>query len=331
MSELRRDPIVNRWVIISAERAARPMPPWPAPAAPDESFCPFCEGNEHSTPPEIMALRPHGSAPNGPGWSLRVVPNKFPALTLQGAPAPEDHGPYHRMEGAGAHEVIIETPDHRATLGAMDAGRVTDMLRAARERFRALAADSRLVCAQFFKNHGREAGASLPHPHAQIIAMPVVSRRLIEETCAARERFRETGSCVLCHVVAHELAHGERVIFQTRHFIALAPYAARTPFETWILPLGHRARFERETDEALADLGAALSRVARAIGAALDSPPYNLILMSLPFREGGEESYHWRLEFLPVTNRLAGFEWGAGFHINTTPPEEAAARMRENS
>ena len=331
MSELRRDAIVNRWVIISAERASRPMPPWPAPAAPEESFCPFCEGNEHSTPPEIMAIRPSNSPPNGPGWTLRVVPNKFPALALEGAPAPEDHGPYHRMEGVGAHEVIIESPDHHATLGSMTDERVTDLLRAARSRLRALAADPRLACAQFFKNHGREAGASLPHPHAQIIAMPVVSRRLAEEVCAARERFTESGACVFCQVIAHERERRERVIFQTRHFIAVAPYAARTPFETWILPATHRARFELETDESLAGLGALLARVARAIGAALGDPPYNVILMSLPFRERGEEHYHWRLEFLPVTSRLAGFEWGAGFHINTTPPEEAAARMRESS
>jgi UDPglucose--hexose-1-phosphate uridylyltransferase len=331
MPELRRDPVIDRWVIIAEERSRRPFsPPGPPPAPVDDPACPFCEGAEFETPPEVAALRPEGSPPDGPGWRLRVVPNKFPALTGDGPVETTGVSSLYRsLTGVGVHEVIIETPRHAVRFSELSDDRIADLFRVVRDRFRVFAEDPRLVCAQFFKNHGASAGASLAHSHSQIIAMPVIARRLAEEMSGARRRHDETGGCVYCRMAADQRPDGDRLVEGGETITVMTPYAPRFAFETWLTPTRHASRFEESDDTTLVALAAALKRTLGRIETALDYPPYNLMLFTAPFDVGAPPWYHWRLEIIPVTGRPAGFEWGSGFAINPTSPEEAARQLRK--
>lgn len=330
MRELRRDPVVDRWVIISAERAARPIIASSCQQAAPGGFCPFCEGNESSTPKEVYALRDDGSPPNGPGWRLRVVPNKFPALARQGELVISKEGMYDRMSGTGVHEVLIETPKHDLALAALSSGQIADLFRAVRLRFCEFKKDKRIRCAQFFKNHGYIAGASIEHSHSQIIAMPVVSKLLKEELYGAERYFSRENRCVYCDIIDKEISSGVRVILETERFIALAPYASRFAYETLLLPKKHHHRFEDADDGTIVALAEILRELLGRTNLILSHPPYNLMLHTVSFGAGAEDGYyHWHVEFLPIVGRVAGFEWGAGFFINAVPPEEAARRLRE--
>ncbi|MGK7345937.1 MAG: galactose-1-phosphate uridylyltransferase [Candidatus Nitrospinota bacterium M3_3B_026] len=333
MPEIRKDPVVDRWVIISEERAARPMTRWAEreKEAEEDSFCPFCEGNETLTPPEVLAFRENGGRPDGPGWRLRVVPNKFPALGMDGGPLVEKNGIYRSVSGVGAHEVIIETPDHARQLADGPPEMVVDLFRAVRMRIEAYREDGRISCVQFFKNHGPEAGASLGHSHSQLIAMPVVSKHIREELFGAERAREKLGRCVYCEIVRRELDNGARVVMENDGFAAVAPFAPRFAYETWIIPKKHAPRFEESAAGLLEDLGAAYMDVVGRINALLDRPPYNMMLHTAPQDGDGYGSYHWHMELMPVLTRVAGFEWGSGFHINSTPPEDAARFLREVS
>ena len=281
------------------------------------------------TPPEVLAHRPIGSLPDSPGWAVRVVPNKYPALDLAGDLATEGKGLFTRMNGVGAHEVIIETPDHGKTLGSMSIDEITQVLTAIRERVLALKQDRRLRFVLVFKNHGGAAGASLEHPHSQLIALPVVPDLVREELDGAKRHFAATRRCVFCDVIGEELAAGTRVIHANAEVVALAPYAARFPFETWLLPRHHVARFEEASPAECESFARVLQSVVTRLERALDSPAYNFILHSAPFADAEASPYHWHAEILPKISRAAGFEWGAGFYINPVAPEEAARILRE--
>ena len=328
MPELRRDPIVGRWVIISTERARRPSdfptPRWQRKGGP----CVFCSGQETSTPEEVWALRPDGSAPNGPGWLVRVVPNKFPALRIEGELERSGEGLYDRMTGVGAHEVVIEAPAHDAAIERLAPGHLAEVLRAYRDRIRDLAKDPRLEYVMVFKNHGDPAGASLEHTHSQLIATPIVPIMVEEELAGAMQHFRIKQRCIWCDIVRQEGRDRVRVIREEEGFVALAPFAPRFPFETWILPVAHRSSFE---DTAIGDLSALAGLISKILGAMarhLDDPPYNFMLHSAPLRTAALDHFHWHLEIIPKLTRVAGFEWGTGFFINPTPPEEAAEYLR---
>jgi len=330
MQELRRDPVVDRWVIISAQRAARPVTVSGSEQVKAGGFCPFCEGNESSTPDEVYALRDNGSPPNGPGWRLRVVPNKFPALARQGELIVSNEGMYDRMSGVGVHEVLIETSDHNLPLAALPSGRIADLFQAVRHRFCEFKKDKKIKCAQFFKNHGFQAGASIEHSHSQIIAMPVVSKLLKEELFGAEKYYRRENRCVYCDMIDMETSARVRVVMENKDFIALAPYASRFAYETLLLPKKHNHRFEdtgEDTINALADI---LKKLLQNTNSILGHPPYNLMLHTFSFGQGADADgyYHWHVELLPMVNRVAGFEWGAGFFINPVPPEEAAKSLR---
>src|ERR1700693_3121955 len=234
MPELRKDPITDSWVIISTDRARRPSDfiREPTPREPSSRFCPFCPGNESKTPPEVLAFR-NGSSANQPGWSLRVIPNKFPVLGIEGELTRQGDGMFDKMSGIGAHEVIIETPDHTATMASMSDKQVEDVLWAFRERVLDLKKDHRLRYILLFKNHGEAAGASLEHPHSQLIALPVIPKRVKEELEGARHYFDFKERCVYCDIVRQETQAGARLVIETDRFVVLEPYAARFPFETW--------------------------------------------------------------------------------------------------
>lgn len=341
MSELRFDPIRRRWSIIATERRFRPhefQRPEPEPAG-ELGACPFEYGNEHHTPPEIFVIAKGGRSPNGPGWQVRVVPNKFPALRVEGELSREGVGLYDRVTGIGAHEVIIEGPDHHRSLVDMAPEDVALIFRAARERLLDLRKDIRIRYVLVFKNHGRDAGASLFHPHSQIIATPVIPTVVVEELNNARQHWSHKERCIFCDLIQQERSYGSRVVFETAHFFLLEPFAASFPFETWILPKVHSHDFALCGDQVLLDLARVVRDFLRRIRTLLADPPYNMILHTAPSphpRPGQprywttiEQDFHWHLEFIPRVTRIAGFEWGSGYAINPTPPEDAARFLRE--
>jgi UDPglucose--hexose-1-phosphate uridylyltransferase len=324
--------VVGRWVIISTERARRPLD-FPTKQAERMSGgpCVFCAGQEARTPDEVWALRPGGTAPNTPGWLARVVPNKFPALRIEGNLERSGEGMYDRMNGVGAHEVVIEAPDHAAKIEQLPVTHLAEVLRAYRERIIDLAKDPRLQYVMVFKNHGPAAGASLDHSHSQLIATPIVPLMVEEELSGAFQHFRMKQRCIWCDILRQERHDGGRVVLEEEGFIALAPFAPRFPFETWVLPVAHESRYEETSMGDLLPLASLLGELLRRMSRTLGDPPYNLILHSAPLRAHALEHFHWHMEIIPILTRVAGFEWGSGFFINPTPPEEAARYLREDS
>lgn len=329
MPELRKDPILGRWVIISTERGRRPSDFSHQERRSSGGFCPLCEGNEDKTPPEVLAFRANGGLPNTPGWSLRVVPNKFPALRIEGELNREGDGVYDKMNGVGAHEVVIETPLHHETLTSLPLKAVEDVLRAYRARIVDLMGDRRFQYVMVFKNHGPAAGASLEHSHSQLIALPIVPKTVREELNGAKEYFEYKDRCVFCDIIAQELKQKKRIISENDRFISIAPFASTFPFEAWILPKGHHENFALMEPFHFGEAAQILQDTLQRMDRVLVDPPYNYIIHSAPFDGGDGEYYHWHLEILPKLTRMAGFEWGTGFFINPTPPEEAAAYLRE--
>jgi UDPglucose--hexose-1-phosphate uridylyltransferase len=327
--ELRKDPVTGRWVIISTDRRKRPSD-FHIELAPPISgeHCPFCPGRESMTPPEVLAFRDQGGASNAPGWSLRVVPNRYPALQVEGNLDREGEGLFDRMNGIGAHEVIIETPDHAKTLSTMSEVEIERVLWAYRERIVDLKRDQRFRFLLVFKNHGAAAGATLEHSHSQLIALPIVPDFVRQEIDGARRHFEAKERCVFCDIVRQEVAAGRRLISENAHVVTLAPYAPRFPFETWLLPRIHGSRFEDASREQYGGLAGMLKLVLGRMDRALEKPSYNLIIHTAPVSDGATDFYHWHVELIPKLARTAGFEWGSGFYINPTSPEEAADVLR---
>ncbi|MDO9351672.1 MAG: galactose-1-phosphate uridylyltransferase [Deltaproteobacteria bacterium] len=329
MPELRKDPIYGRWVIISTERSRRPSDFAPEERRPIGGFCPLCEGNEDRTPPEVLAFRDNGTPPNSPGWSLRVVPNKFPALRIEGELDREGEGIYDKMNGIGAHEVVIETPQHSETLSTLPLKGVEKVLWAYRERMVDLRRDQRLRHVLVFKNYGSAAGASLEHSHSQIIALPIVPTRVREEIEGSKNYFLYKDRCVYCDIVRQELRQRSRVIAENSGFVSITPFASRFPFETWILPKTHQPSYELMEGSFYGQAAEILSDTLRRLRQVLDDPPYNYIIHTSSYPEQDRDYYHWHIEIMPKLTKVAGFEWGTGFYINPTPPEEAAEYLRE--
>jgi UDPglucose--hexose-1-phosphate uridylyltransferase len=307
--ELRRDPVLDRWVLVSTERARRPLlvrePPPPTEAPAD---CPFCPGNESQTPHEVLARRPPGSPPDSPGWSVRVVPNRYPAA-----------------EGdVGRHEVVIDCPQHTERLTDLPPAPTRELLDVWRERLQQFRTEGRWQAVLPFKNVGAAAGASLMHSHAQIVALPIVPTTIRAEIDAVAA----AGHCLFCELIRRELDDGSRVVRETPGFVALTAYAGRFPFESWLLPKFHAARFEDISPGELNELSEVLYALLKRLDERLDRPAYNYYLHTAPLT-GPEVAYHWHLEVTPRLTGVAGFEWGGGMFINPVPPEQAAAYLRE--
>ena len=329
MSELRHDPIQHRWVIIATDRSKRPTDFLAETAGIAEgAFCPFCPGHEDKTPPEITALRPDGSRPDTPGWSVRVIPNKFPALMIEGGLDRKGMGIYDRMRGVGAHEVIVETPDHRATFATMGVDEVQRVLWAWRERISDLRRDTRLKSFLIVKNVGERAGATLDHPHSQLLAMPLVPQHLEDELNGARAYHELMERCVFCEVVEKELAAGERIVGSDAETVAFTPFASRVPFETWVMMRGHQPAFDKLDDAALTAVARRLRDTMQRLHGALAAPPHTVLLHSAPVGEDDSTSYDWHLEIVPRLLPVPGLAWDGGLHINPISPEEAALELR---
>jgi UDPglucose--hexose-1-phosphate uridylyltransferase len=329
MPELRKDPVTGRWVIIAPDRAKRPMDYQHELKLVEGRFDPFAEGNESATPPEIIAYRNYGSQPNGPGWRVRVVPNKFPALQVEGDLQKRGDGIYDLMNGIGAHEVIIECPHYETNMSRLPVEMIREVLYAYRDRLADLKKDRRLVHGLIFKNKGAMAGASLDHSHSQLIVTSVVPITVWEEMTGALEFYNYRGRCIYEDMIRQELKDGSRIVHDTPEFLVFCPYAARFPFETWIVPKRHGSHYEAIQRHQVEDLAGVFKTTLAKLELALDDPPYNYVLHTAPFDTPDLPHYRWHFELFPRLTRVAGFEWGSGFYINPVAPEEAAAFLRE--
>jgi UDPglucose--hexose-1-phosphate uridylyltransferase len=329
MPELRKDPIIGRWVIIATERGKRPHDFVIEEEVVKGGFCPFCPGNEHTTPPEIFAYREQGTEPNTPGWSLRVVHNKFPALIPQGDLDRAGEGMFDKMAGIGTHEVIIENPDHVTTLTNISIDGFVEVLSAYRSRIKTLAEDPRFKYVLIFKNMGRAAGASLEHSHSQLIGLPIVPELVMEELNGSKFYYNWKERCVFCDMIRQELQQKVRVVKENEEFVAICPFAPRSPFEVWILPKMHYSSYDQLPEGSYRLLAEIFRETLQRLEKSLGKAPYNFILHIAPIGESGLPYYHWHFEIMPKLTLMAGFEWGSGFFINPTPPEDAAQYLRE--
>ena len=338
MPELRKDPIIGRWVIIANERAKRPNDfKADAPGMKEILPCPFCEGDEDMTPPEIRSIRKEGTKPNEPGWDVRVVPNDSPVLRIEGDLNKRPHGIYDMMNGIGANEVIIETPEHIDHMSDLSPEQISKVLLTYKERIEDLEGDKRFKYVLIFKNHKPAAGATnIKHCRSQLIALPACPKSVKGELEGARKYFEYKDRCVFCDIVSQEINDKKRLILDIDGFVAISPFAARFPFETWILPKKHSSDFTSIDKNSSFELAKVLKELLSRMNKLLNDPPYNYIVHTAPYRRAKEgywasieHDYHWHIEVIPRLTRVAGFEWGTGFYINPTPPEDAAKFLRE--
>jgi UDPglucose--hexose-1-phosphate uridylyltransferase len=325
MPEVRVDPLTGLKSIVTPDRASRPGGGLSAEPCPpiDPETDPFLSGHEDRTPPEVYAVRPNGGAPDTPGWTVRVVPNLYPALDPDAGPPP----PFARSDlftatpAHGSHEVVINAPDPVPSLADLQVGQVQAAVDVWRERMRAHA-DAAYV--HVIVNERREAGASLPHTHAQVYALDFVPAAVARE----RERFgayaqRTMGGNLLQDLVQEEVKLSERIVAIDDEAVLMAPYGARFPYQLMLAPRRPQARFDEDGPTGAALLHDGLRRLARRLGA---SPPLNLWVRTAP---RGAEHFSWRIDVVPRLTHMAGLELGTGVHLNIVAPERAAADLRE--
>lgn len=329
MAELRRDPVTGRWVIIETDKIKRPSDYDVEQHVKKEGVCPFCPGNEHMTPPEIDAHREGEIKRNVPGWQTRVIPNKFPALRIEGNLDRMGIGIYDMMNGIGAHEVIIENPDHNKELCDLMDSDVEKVIWAYRNRSLDLRGDRRFKYILIFKNYGLIAGASLEHPHSQLIALPIVPKRVIEELRWSGRYYEYRERCLFCDIIHQEIDVRERIVSENKSFLAFAPFVSRFPFEIQIFPKLHSADFSYIQKEEVVDFARILRETLLRMKIALRDTSYNYIIHTSPIETKERADYHWHVEIMPRLGKTAGFEWGTGFYLNQTPPEVAAEVLRE--
>jgi UDPglucose--hexose-1-phosphate uridylyltransferase len=327
VSELRRDPVTGRWVVVGTEAPhPRDFARESVRVEPDPD-CPMCEGHEDMTPSELWVERVVGG-PNGPGWTTRVVPNQAPLVRVEGTLERQGEGLFDKMTGIGAHEVVIESPRHDQTLATLGDEDIARVLWALRERTQDLRRDTRFRYFVMTKNHGAAAGATMAHPHTHLFALPIVPREAQEEVEGARAHWLAKERCLFCDIIRQEEADGRRVVARTLTLVAMTPFASRSPFETWILPRRHSAHFENCTWDECLDVARLLGDVLRRINQALENPPYQMAIHSAPVVEG-YDFYHWHIEILPRVTRSGALESLTGLYLNPTRPEDAAQFLRD--
>lgn len=335
-SEFRQDPVTGKWIILARSRARRPTDLLntltPHAAIPSfMSTCPFCDLKKYPQAPDTL-IRPRGKS-----WRVRAFPNKYPALV------PLDHlrawkeGPYTAMEGRGFHEVIT-TKAHNGYFFELSPEDAQAFLLAWRDRYRVLMEHQSVAYIQIIENHGRDAGASLEHSHAQLFALPVIpSDEVLDLLQGAENYFRQNGSCAYCDILSFESKRGSRIVYENDQFVVLTPYAPRTEYEQWVIPKLHAAGFEQLTDDDVKTLADALQTALRALASAFRDPPYNLYLTSAPCDTEGYvcdvdafSHFHWNIRLLPRFQKWAGFELATGVEIVSTDPNDAAAVLRSH-
>jgi UDPglucose--hexose-1-phosphate uridylyltransferase len=330
MSELRRDPIAGRWVIVDTDHPSLPQDYEYEHQQFKGGVCPFCYGNEAMTPPEIESIRDPHTGPNTSGWHVRVVPNKFPALQIEGELDRRGVGIYDMSSGIGAHEVLIESPYHQKDIPDLLPKEIENVFTMLCRRAMDLIKDKRFKYIMVFKNFGSSAGASLEHPHTQIVALPMVPKNALEEIKGAHNYFEYRERCIFCDILRQEMQEKERVILENKFFLSFCPFVSRFPFEICIIPKKHGAYFCQMSLEEIQALAEILRETVTRVKKVFPSVCYNFMVHSSPVNgDGSIESYHWHIEFMPKLTRVAGFEWGSGFYVVSTPPELAAKYLRE--
>ena len=325
MSTLRQDPTSRQWAVMAPVRAGRPHQPVvvPRPHLPElDPSCPFCPGNEDQTPPEILRDPKEGD------WQVRVVPNLYGAFSGDGSVARTGPPLFREMPGVGSHEVVIESRRHDGRMDEMTQREVARVVHVWRTRYRQLIVQHHIQAVVVFKNFGPLAGTSLTHPHSQIVATPVFLPRLLRRVDVATRYYDEHGSCVYDDLIAAERAADIRVVEEQGGFIAFEPFAAGSPFETWVIPRFHQGSFGDLADEEVDDLAAILIRVLAAIRRACGDPDFNLVMYSAPTNGHTNEVFHWHIKIVPKLSTQAGFELGSAMSINTVLPEDAATSLR---
>jgi UDPglucose--hexose-1-phosphate uridylyltransferase len=341
MSELRFDPIKSRWVIIDPDHPIR-MDREPQ-ASPSESAatCPLCPAHENACGNNLFMVPAKGGAQsdNGcPPWSVRVVPNGRPVLRTEEVLLRRGKGLYDVISGTGAHEVIVETPEHGPQLADLSVENIRDVFRAARARFHDLRRDTRLRYHLFIRSQGVEAGARIDHSHSQILATPEIPPNIRTELSNARYYHRRKERCIFCDLIREELEDTTRVVLDADRYVAFAPFASARPFELWLFPKRHASDFADSDDEELLHLASAVKDLCITLRDALEDPPFTLSLHTAPpmHPRPGEPStwdslpydWHWHIEIVPRITRITGFDWDTGFSVNPVEPEQAAAFLR---
>jgi UDPglucose--hexose-1-phosphate uridylyltransferase len=338
MPELRKDPIIGRWVIVATERARRPDQ-FSNEAQEDvpEKTCPFCEGQESQTPPEVYSVRSKHTPKNTPGWDLRVVPSLKPFLRIEGDLDRQGKGLYDLMNGVGAHEIVVETNQHISNMADLTEEQITSVITCYSDRITDLEKDQRFKYVLVFKNYGFSAGGGrVKHARSQVIATPINPKRVKEELVGAHAYYEYHERCIFCDLIKQEMAQKDRLILEIDGFIAIVPFASRFPFEVWILPKKHSCDFVSLNIEERKNLARILKLVLLKLKVGLNDPPYNYIIHNAPFRRQKigywrtiNDDFHWHIEITPRLTRMAGFEWGTGFYICPVTPEAAAKFLRE--
>jgi len=330
VSELRQDPTTREWVIIAPERGKRPQPEVKkiANTLPGwDASCPFCPGNENQTHGEVFRIPASGKVSD---WKVRVIPNRFPALTLNSGSFIGEDEPFSRKRaGYGAHEVIIEAPSHNTFLALMDYQQVENVLITYQQRYNALKKNPQFKFITIFKNHGWASGTSLAHPHSQLIATPIPATHYHRKSEVAVDYFYDYGRCLYCDMLAEEIQKGERIVAETTDFVVLHPYASRVPYETWIIPREHCASYGLFPITKLFTLAMMLKDTLLCLYHGLDNPAFNLMIDTTITEDETDPYYHWHIRIVPRLSTIAGFEMGSGIYINPALPEETASLMRQ--
>jgi UDPglucose--hexose-1-phosphate uridylyltransferase len=330
MPELRQNFFTKEWVIIATERAKRPEDlVVHRPVQPTPSFletCPFCPGNEQKTPPEVLRSPALGEA-----WQVRVIPNKFAALSSEVQPKRNMQHLRRRIDGFGFHEVIIDSPDHSRCMAMLSDEQVASILGVYKQRYNALSLDRRINHITIFKNHGLDAGASLQHPHSQLIATPVIPSQVRHRLFESLRHYDDVGECMFCHMVEREIEDQTRIVAKNECFVAMEVFASATPFATHIFPLRHMASFGEISDMEVVHLARILRTLLAKIYVGLENPDLNFTVRSGPSEYSSARHFHWYVSVIPRLTRVAGFELGSGMFINTVLPEEAAEFLRKVS
>jgi len=328
MPEIRQNIATKEWVVISTERAKRPedfKSVKEKKVLPEYSEkCPFCPGNEHMTPYENFVVKDEFGK-----WKIRVIPNKYPAVVPEGTVEYSMEGIKRKVSGVGSAEVMIESNKHNMIIPFMSEKDLEQVISVYKERYIAAEKDKRIKMVIIFKNYGEQAGASIEHPHSQLIAIPVVPFHIRYRIEEAMRYYDETGECVFCKMLREELRYQERIVVETGHFVSFIPYAALAPFHMWILPRRHMESFSEINDAEITDLAKNLKLTISKLYYGLDNPDYNFVIRSVPVNEKGREYYHWYITIMPRLIKTAGFEIGTGMSINTSLPENDAKFLRE--
>ncbi len=337
MHELRRDILLGRWVAVLSESKAPSDYTFTSACKHEESQrCLLCPERESETPPEITSIRRQGTSPNTPGWWVRALPSFKPLFQIEGDLGRKGVGIYDKMNSIGANEIFVESPDHAKRPEDMGPEQMKRVITLYRNRIADLEKDPRMRYILIYKNSGKEAGEVFSHPISFLMATPVIPKTVKDELDNAKQYFAYKERCIFCDIIREELRIGERIILESRGFIAFCPYAAQFPFESWIIPKRHSCSFQEITPEEIEDMAIVLMSILKKLRKLFNEPPFNYFIHTAPnmvprrnhWHTLGED-YHWHLEIIPRIVQTTGFEWGSGFYILATSPENAAKYLRE--